>query len=114
MKAVSEMDHMARSRLNRFTAVRLDRDVERRDDPEWVAASLLNPETRLVPLWRSRSLLDNDAEGTVAVYLSPTELDEPDRRQQHAFVDRRRRPEEAREQPPGDPRPELRADRSAE
>ena len=73
------MDHLARSRLNRFTAVRLDRDVDRRDDAEWVAASLTNPDTRLVPLWRNRSLLESGPEGTVAVYLSPAELEEPDR-----------------------------------
>jgi len=79
MEVAPEMDHMARSKLNRFTAVRLDRDVERRDNPEWVAASLTNPDTRLVPLWRNRSLLDRSDEGTVAVYLSPTELSEPDR-----------------------------------
>jgi len=73
------MDHLARSRLNRFTAVRLDRDVERRDDTEWVTASLANPNTRLVPLWRNRSLLERSPDGTVAVYLSPAELEEPDR-----------------------------------
>lgn len=73
------MDHLARSRLNRFTAVRLDRDVERRDDAEWTAKTLAKPETRLVPLWRSRSLLERGDDGTIAVYLSPTELKEPDR-----------------------------------
>jgi len=73
------MDHLARSRLNRFTAVRLDRDVERRDDTEWVANSLSNPDTRLVPLWRNRSLLERGIDGTVAIYLSPAELEEPDR-----------------------------------
>jgi len=80
------MDHLARSRLNRFTAVRLDRDVEQRDKPEWVAESLTNPNTRLVPLWRNRSLLDSSADGTVAVYLSPAELDEPDRIQPPTFL----------------------------
>ena len=73
------MDHLARSRRNRFTAVRLDRDVERRDDADWTARSLSHPETRLVPLWRSRSLLERGAEGTIAVYLSPTDLQEPGR-----------------------------------
>jgi NAD+ diphosphatase len=73
------MDHLARSRLNRFTAVRLDRDVDRRDDAEWVKASLAKPTTRLVPLWRNRSLLERGPEGTVAVYLSPAELEDPDR-----------------------------------
>lgn len=75
----SGMDHLARSRLNQFTAVRLDRDVERRDDAQWVAASLAKPDTRLVPLWRSRSLLERNANGTLAIYLSPAELTEPDR-----------------------------------
>jgi len=73
------MDHLARSRRNQFTAVRLDRVVERRDDPRWVAVSLANPDTRLVPLWRSRSLLERSGDGTVAIYLSPRELSEPDR-----------------------------------
>lgn len=73
------MDHLARSRLNRFTAVRLDRDVDRRDDAEWTAASLKKAETRLVPLWRSRSLLERGVDGTIAIYLSPTQLLEPDR-----------------------------------
>lgn len=73
------MDHLARSRRNRFTAVRLDRDVERRDDSEWTAKSLSQPGTRLVPLWRSRSLLERGTDGTIAVYLWPTELQEPDR-----------------------------------
>ena len=73
------MDHLARSRRNRFTAVRLDRDVERRNDADWTARSLSNPATRLVPLWRSRSLLERGPAGTIAVYLSPTDLKEPDR-----------------------------------
>ncbi len=75
----SGMDHLARSRLNQFTAVRLDRDVERRDDAQWVAESLAKPDTRFVPLWRSRSLLERSADGTIAIYLSPSELTEPDR-----------------------------------
>lgn len=78
MNAVS-MDHLERSRRNQFTAVRLNREVELRDDAQWVATTLTNPNTRLVPLWRSRSLLERGAEGTTAIYLSPTELTEPDR-----------------------------------
>jgi len=76
---VSGLDHLARSRRNRFTAVRLDRDVEHRDDPAWVAAALARENTRLVPLWRSRSLLERSADGSTAIYLSATELNEPDR-----------------------------------
>jgi len=75
----SELDHLARSRRNRFTAVRLDRAVEYRDDPLWVANALKDGSTRLVPLWRSRSLLQRDTEGTIAVYLAPDQLGEPDR-----------------------------------
>ena len=75
----SPTDHLARSRRNRFTAVRLNREVELRDDLQWVSKTLQEPSTRLVPLWRSRSLLERGDEGTLAVYLSPTELSEPDR-----------------------------------
>ena len=71
------MDHLARSRLNRFTAVRLDRDVDRRDDADWAVTALKDPATRLVPLWRSRSLLQKSHDGTLAVYLSATELSDP-------------------------------------
>jgi len=76
---VSGTDHLARSRRNRFTAVRLNREVELRDNSQWVAETLKHPETRLVPLWRSRSLLERGDDGTLAVYLSPTDLPEPDR-----------------------------------
>jgi len=75
----SGTDHLARSRRNQFTAVRLNREVELRDDEQWVARTLAKPGTRLVPLWRSRSLLERGADGTMAIYLSPAELTEPDR-----------------------------------
>jgi NAD+ diphosphatase len=73
------IDHLARSRRNRFTAVRLNRAVELRDNAAWVNETLKNPGTRLVPLWRSRSLLESAADGTLAVYLSTSELGQPDR-----------------------------------
>ena len=44
-----------------------------------MAATLVKPNTRLVPLWRSRSLLERTTDGTVAIYLSPNDLAEPDR-----------------------------------
>jgi NAD+ diphosphatase len=75
----SSTDHLARSRRNQFTAVRLNREVELRDDAQWVSRTLADPSTRLVPLWRSRSLLERNDEGTIAIYLSPGELTEPDR-----------------------------------
>lgn len=73
------IDHLARSRRNRFTAVRLNREVELRDDANWVKDTLSKPNTRLVPLWRSRSLLEKGEDGTTAIYLSLSELSEPDR-----------------------------------
>ena len=71
------IDLHSRSQNNRFTAVRLDRLVERRDDAQWVQAALTAEDAHYVPLWRSRSLLDRDEHGTVAVYLRPDELDNP-------------------------------------
>jgi len=75
----SGTDHLARSKRNRFTAVRLNREVELRNDAGWLKQSLANPQTRLVPLWRSRSLLERNSAGSLAVYLSPAELEQPDR-----------------------------------
>jgi len=75
----SATDHLARSRRNQFTAVRLNREVELRDDSRWVKQTLKDPNTRFVPLWHSRSLLERTVDGTLAIYLSPTDLSEPDR-----------------------------------
>jgi len=75
----SGTDHLTRSKRNRFTSVRLNREVELRDDLQWASETLKNPATRLVPLWRSRSLLERGEDGTIAVYLSPDDLPEPDR-----------------------------------
>ncbi len=72
------IDRFSRSKRNRFTSVRLDRLVERRDDAEWVTRALEADDTHYVPLWRSRSLLEPDDSGTIAVYLRPGELDELD------------------------------------
>jgi NAD+ diphosphatase len=68
------IDRVSRSRRNRFTSVRLDRLVEFRDDLEWVARAQASDAARFVPLWRSRSLLDNTGLGQTAVYLKPNEL----------------------------------------
>jgi len=78
MKA-SSIDHLARSRRNQFTAVRLNREVELRNNAQWVTRMLRDPETRLVPLWRSRCLLESGQDGTTAIYMSPVELAQPDR-----------------------------------
>ena len=73
------IDRITPSKRNRFTAVRLDRLVEHRDDPDWVTRALVAEDCHFVPLWRSRSLLQRGDEGTIAVYLRPAELTEPDR-----------------------------------
>jgi len=70
------IDQYSRSNKNRFTAVRLDRLVEQRDDPDWVRQALAADDAHLVPLWRSRSLLEKGDSGTIAVYLKPAELPE--------------------------------------
>lgn len=72
------IDRYSRSKRNRFTSVRLDRMVERRDDNDWVEQALVADDAHYVPLWRSRSLLRSAEDGTIAVYLRPGELDEVD------------------------------------
>ena len=69
------IDHITRSRRNRFTSVRLDRLVEYREDAEWVKKARESVAARFVPLWRSRNLLSNTADGQIAVYLKPNEID---------------------------------------
>jgi len=78
MHARLSIDRHSKSRRNRFTSVRLDRLVERRDDAEWVRAAMQSEKARFVPLWRSRSLIDASGEGHIAVYLKPGELDDVD------------------------------------
>ncbi len=70
------IDQLSRSYKNRFTSVRLDRLVEHRDDSDWVSRALQAEDAHLVPLWRSRSLLERNESGTLAVYLKPLDLPE--------------------------------------
>jgi NAD+ diphosphatase len=51
--------------------------VERRDDEDWLERALQSEDAHYVPLWRSRSLLSRDGDGTIAVYLRPGELADP-------------------------------------
>lgn len=69
------IDRITRSRKNLFTSVRLDRLAEYRDQAEWVAKALDSEAARLVPLWRSRSLLAGAGDEQMAVYLGRGELD---------------------------------------
>lgn len=71
----ASIDQISRSALNRFTSVRLDRLVEYRENAQWVARALDSDAARLVPLWRSRSLIAATQQGQIAVYLRPGELD---------------------------------------
>lgn len=52
------MDHLRRSSQNTFGGWDGDRLVERRNDRDWINAALRDPETRLVPIWRARSLIE--------------------------------------------------------
>jgi len=72
------IDRYSRSQRNRFTSVRLDRLVELRDDGPWLRSALTADDAHFVPLWRSRSLLERDNAGTIAVYLRPGELERLD------------------------------------
>jgi NAD+ diphosphatase len=74
----SSIDQITQSRRNRFTSVRVDRLVEYRNDPEWVSRALGSDAARLVPLWRSRCLIESTDEGQLAVYLRNNELENLD------------------------------------
>ena len=45
------------SRPNAYTGSPLDRAGHRRDDADWIAEALADPETLFAPVWRSRSLM---------------------------------------------------------
>ena len=72
------IDHLSISKENRFTSVRLDRLVEFRDNNAWVSRALDAGDARLVPLWRSRSLLARNESGALAIYLKSRDLPEKD------------------------------------
>ena len=78
MQARLRIDRHSKSTQNRFTSVRLDRLVERRDDRDWVQRAMRSDMARFVPLWRSRSLIDDSGEEQLAVYLGPDELSDLD------------------------------------
>ncbi|MGG5811546.1 NAD(+) diphosphatase [Falsiroseomonas sp. CW058] len=51
------------SRPNAYTGSPLDRAAQLRDDADWIAGALHDPETLFAPVWRSRSLMKGVAEG---------------------------------------------------
>ena len=73
------IDRHSASQRNTFTSVRLDRLVEKRDDPDWVAGTLASSEARLVPQWRGKSLLDPGRPEEPVLYPLPGEVDTGDR-----------------------------------
>ena len=52
---------LARSELNFYAESGLDRASERRKDAAWVEAQWRRAETRIVPVWRSRNLVEPTA-----------------------------------------------------
>jgi len=71
------IDRSSASRRNRFSSVRLDRLTEYRDDRNWQRQKLTHPDTRLVPLWRSRCMLQPDQQGAFKALLLTTGEIEP-------------------------------------
>ena len=63
------IDRLTRSYRNSFTSVRLDRLVDFRDDAGWVERALSSPDTRYLPLWRGRGLIDPARADRPVVYL---------------------------------------------
>lgn len=71
----ARIDRITSSTLNRFSGVRLDRLVELRDDLGWQQQQLPKSNTRLVPLWRSRCLVERQSSRDyAAVFIKPEEL----------------------------------------
>ncbi|MCX6048330.1 MAG: NAD(+) diphosphatase [Chloroflexi bacterium] len=65
------MNHYERSALNFFAANPLDRLALKRRDPTWLLEQLSAPTSRIVPVWQSKSLLNNQS--TVqAVLVEPS------------------------------------------
>jgi len=62
------MDHRAISRLNGLCGYVVDRITHLRSDETWLAARLCDPASRIVPVWRSRNLINAGAD-TSAIML---------------------------------------------
>lgn len=64
------MSELPESRPNFYASGAIDRMGHQRRDPDWLAARLADPATRLVPVWRSHNLVIEGVEPT-AVTLPP-------------------------------------------
>jgi len=69
MNSRGELDHFGRSARNGFGATPLARAAQRRRDADWVEARLADPETRFVPVWRSKVLARRDGDALQPAYL---------------------------------------------
>lgn len=67
-----KMDHRAQSRLNGLCGYVVDRITHLRNDEAWLAARLADPNTRILPVWRNRNLLQVGDE-PAAVMIGCTE-----------------------------------------
>ena len=69
------MDHHARSSRNYFAGLRLDRAHPRRFDRDWLERRRLDPDTRLVPIWRMYSVVCR-AQPATPLLLAPDQVDD--------------------------------------
>ncbi|CAN5824077.1 NAD(+) diphosphatase [soil metagenome] len=69
------LNHYERSALNFFAANPLDRLALKRRDPAWLLEQLSAPTSRIVPVWQSKSLLNNQAI-VQAVLVEPSAVPE--------------------------------------
>jgi NAD+ diphosphatase len=65
---------------------RLDRAADQRRDPEWLAAILARPETRLVPVWRGKHLIAGPRAAPRPVFPSAMEDWWPERGSDLALI----------------------------
>ena len=63
--------HLIAKRPNYYGFSGLDRSAHIREEEGWLERLILEPETRLVPVWRSRSLITDDAMGEPCAALLP-------------------------------------------
>ena len=63
---------------NIFAGPYLDRASHRREDPDWFAAALVDPESRVIPVWNSRNFV-TDGPAPQAAYLTLAQLPEENR-----------------------------------
>jgi NAD+ diphosphatase len=63
------MLYVPASRPNAYTGSPLDRASKRREDAEWIAEALADPDSLFVPVWRSRSLMKGVEDGHPEVVL---------------------------------------------